>query len=243
MIAATTWSGWKIPDMGGISMSSHADRSGQPERRWSIRSPQAFVAGLTLVLLCVFALWLTSGLPQGTLRAMGPAMLPRWLAVGIGLCGLALIVASFARPGDGLERWSLRGPLFVLLAILAFAVTIRPFSIGPIAIPGLGLAVAGPLAIIIGGYATDEARPRELLILALTLTAFCMLLFGDLLNLPIPLFPQSLAGLFPDGWSQKAILRVTATILALVGVALLPVGRDRSRKDGATDVAGHSGGI
>ena len=63
--------------------------------------------------------------------------------------------------------------------------------------PGLGLAFAGPLAILIGGYATPEARLRELVILALGLTPFCMLLFGDLLNLPIPIFPAALADSFP----------------------------------------------
>ncbi len=93
--------------------------------------------------------------------------------------------------------------------------TIRPFSFGSLSIPGLGLVAAGPLAIIIGGYATPEVRLRDLVILALSLTPFCMLLFGDLLNLPIPIFPQSLASLFPADWSQKAILRATAA--AMVG--------------------------
>jgi hypothetical protein len=224
-------------------MSSHNDRSGQPERRGPIRAPQAFVAGLTLIVLCALALWLTSGLSQGTLRAMGPAMLPRWLAIGIGLCGIALIVGAILRPGEGLERWSLRGPFFVILAILAFAVTIRPFSAGSIAMPGLGLVVAGPLAIMISGYATDEVRLKDLVVLALTLTAFCMLLFGDFLNLPIPLFPQSLTGLFPADWSQKAILRATAAILAFAGAALLLVGRGGRKGDDKIDVARHSGRI
>ena len=72
------------------------------------------------------ALWLTSDLDQGTLNAMGPAMLPRWLAVAVGLSGLALVAFAFAKPGDALERWSLRGPVFVIGAILAFALTNEP---------------------------------------------------------------------------------------------------------------------
>ena len=102
---------------------------------------------------------------------MGPAMLPRWLAIGVGLSGLALLAFAFIKEGDALERWSLRGPVFVIGAILAFALTIRPFSFGAgLATPGLGLLFAGPLAIIIGGYATPEARLRDLVILALSLT-------------------------------------------------------------------------
>jgi hypothetical protein len=199
------------------------------------------MGGLLLLALAALALYLTRDLDQGTLNAMGPAMLPRWLAFAVGLSGLALVAFAFAKPGDALERWSLRGPVFVIGAILAFAVTIRPFSFGGLATPGLGLLVAGPLAIILGGYATPEARLRDLVILALSLTPFCMVLFGDLLNLPIPVFPQALTGLFPADWSQKAVLRATAAIMAAVAVLLLLVSRGSRRRQ--IDVADHSGRI
>jgi hypothetical protein len=199
------------------------------------------MGGLLLIGLSALALWLTTDLDQGTLNAMGPAMLPRWLAIAVGLSGLALVVFAFLKDGDALERWSLRGPVFVIGAILAFAVTIRPFSFGGLATPGLGLLVSGPLAIILGGYATPEARLRDLVILALSLTPFCMVLFGDLLNLPIPVFPQALTGLFPADWSQKAVLRATAAIM--VGAAVLVFGLTRGRRRGPIDVADHSGRI
>jgi hypothetical protein len=197
--------------------------------------------GLLLIALAALALWLTRDLDQGTLNAMGPAMLPRWLAIGVGLSGLALLAAAFLKDGDRLERWSLRGPVFVIGAILAFAVTIRGYSFGSLVVPGLGLLVSGPLAIIIGGFATPEARLRDLVILALSLTPFCMVLFGDLLNLPIPVFPQALTGLFPADWSQKAVLRATAAIMA--AAAILVFFTTRSRRQASVDVADHSGRI
>src|SRR3712207_3068334 len=193
-------------------MSEVMSGDGRPVRPGPVRSPQSLMGGLLLIGLSALALWLTTDLEQGTLNAMGPAMLPRCLAIAVGLSGLALVVFAFLKDGDALERWSLRGPVFVIGAILAFAVTIRPFSFGGLATPGLGLLVSGPLAIILGGYATPEARLRDLVILALSLTPFCMVLFGDLLNLPIPVFPQALTGLFPSDWSQKAVLRATAEI-------------------------------
>ena len=206
-----------------------------------VRAPQSLIGGLLLIALAALALYLTRDLDQGTLNAMGPAMLPRWLAIAVGLSGLALVAFAFAKRGDALERWSLRGPVFVIGAILAFALTIRPFSLGGLATPGLGLLVAGPLAIILGGYATPEVRLRDLVILALSLTPFCMVLFGDLLNLPIPVFPQALTGLFPADWSQKAVLRATAAIMATVAVLLLLVSRGSRRRQ--IDVADHSGRI
>ena len=213
----------------------------RPARAGPVRSPQGLVAGLTLVALASLALWLTRDLDQGTLNAMGPAMLPRWLAIAVGLSGLALLAFAFIKQGDALERWSLRGPVFVIGAILAFAVTIRPFSFGPVAIPGLGMLFASPLAIIIGGHATPEARLRDLVILSLSLTPFCMVLFGDLLNLPIPVFPQALTGLFPPDWSQKAVLRATAAIM--VAAAVIMFLTTRNRRQAAVDVADHSGRI
>jgi len=210
-----------------------------PRRRGPVRSPQSLAGGIFLVALSGLALWLGRDLTQGTLSSMGPGMLPDWLAYGVGLCGIALLVFAFIEEGEALERWSLRGPLLVMAAILAFAVTIRPFSFGPVSIPGLGLVVAGPLAIIIGGFASPEARLRELVILSLSLTPFCMVLFGDLLNLPIPVFPQALTGLFPADWSQKEVLRATAAILAVAAVVVFVATRGRGRT-ARIDVADHS---
>ena len=205
-----------------------------------VRGQQSFVAGLTLLALSAFALWLTSDLPQGTLRAMGPAMLPRWLAIGVGLCGAALVVYGLIRRGDPLESFTFRGPLVVIVAILAFGVAIRGAAYAGLSIPGLGLVVAGPLAIFIGGGATPEVRWRELLILALALTAFCMILFGDLLNLPIPLYPQWFSDLYPAGWSNDTRLRTTAGILIGLSLVIWIAGRSRARPHEPVDVADHS---
>jgi hypothetical protein len=207
-----------------------------------IRAPQNFFAGLALIGIAAFAIWATSELSQGTLRAMGPAMLPRWLAIGVGLCGLGLAVLSLFSDGDPLrtsdyaavvtfavvlsiaaiaarvvnamfyggtqgvnvffymviilfygtillmfistfksrgwlESRGLRGPFFIVAGILSFAITIRLF----------GLVVAGPLAMVIGGYATPEVREKEIIIFAAIMTAFCVGLFRYVLNLPIPI--------------------------------------------------------
>ena len=149
---------------------------------------------------------------------------------------------AFIKEGDALERWSLRGPVFVIVAILAFALTIRPFSLRrPLTIPGLGLLVAGPLAIIIGGYATPEARLRDLVILALSLTPFCMVLFGDLLNLPIPVFPQA-SPVFSrlTGRRRPSCGPPLASWLSRPSSIFLT---DAGRRPAAIDVADHSGRI
>jgi hypothetical protein len=191
--------------------------------RLRARNPVNLAGGLLLVALGGLAFWLARDLDPGTPREMGPGMMPRWLAVGVALCGLALLISAFLVPRavneEGEQTLPLRGPFFVVAAILVFAATIRPLSIGDVILPGLGLAASGPLSLLIAGYATPEARLRDLLALSFGLTAFCMALFGDLLNQQIPIMPRALADMFPPGWSEKAILRATTALLAAVAVA------------------------
>lgn len=144
-----------------------------------IRHPQDAAAGLFLVALAVVAIWQTSDLSIGTLRQLGPGMLPRTLAYAVGFCGVIVLINAFLRAGAGLERWSLRGPLFVLGAVIVFGLTVRP----------LGLAVAGPLVVIIGGFASHETKLVESVIFGVTITGFCLFLFKFVLSLPIPVAP------------------------------------------------------
>lgn len=140
------------------------------------RSPREFTAGVALSALAAFALWAGAGLDGGTLRNMGPGMLPRSISVALLACGLVIAGFGLLRRGPGLGGWPLRAPLFVTLAVIAFALTIR----------SLGLAVAGPLVVLIGGAASPESRPRELLLFAVIMTALCIGLFRYALSLPIP---------------------------------------------------------
>ncbi len=207
--------------------------------RGFVRGPQSFVAGLGLIGLALFAIWAGDDLARGTLGAIGPGLMPFWLAIGVALCGAALCVAGLLREGAPLQSMPLRGPVVVLLAIGLFAVTIRPFAFGAFTTPGLGLVVAGPLAVLVAGYASHEARLSELLILGLLLTAGCMLLFGDLLNLPIPMLPNALIQALSGALPSRTLLRIAAGILALAGLGLLLLNR-RSAKREPIDVAQHS---
>jgi putative tricarboxylic transport membrane protein len=144
--------------------------------RATIRSPSDLLAGASLVAVAAFSLWAGRGLDSGTLRMMGPGMVPRAVAVAVGGVGLLLVLMSLLKDGPSLGRWPLRGPIVITLSVVAFALTIRT----------VGLAVAGPLVVIVGGAASPESRPRELVIFGLVMTALCIGLFRYLLSLPIP---------------------------------------------------------
>jgi putative tricarboxylic transport membrane protein len=154
-----------------------------------IRSQQDLAAGLFMILLGAGAFLFAWELSIGTLRQIGPGMLPKTFAVICMALGAMLVLSSLRYNGDKLEGWSWRGVFFVLGGAIAFGLAIRGFDIGPISMPPLGLAVAGPLVIVISGIAADDMKWKELIIFAAAMSLGCALLFKYALGLPIPLAP------------------------------------------------------
>jgi putative tricarboxylic transport membrane protein len=155
------------------------DSAPPPRRLQSLLRRQDFVGGLIIIGTAAVALWQGSDLPIGSFGSMGPGMLPLGLALLLGLLGALLAVDALLERSPPLERWSLRGMVFILAAIVAFGLTVRP----------LGLLVAGPVAIVISAFASSEVRWVETLLFGALMTAFCTGLFKLALGLPIPLAP------------------------------------------------------
>jgi putative tricarboxylic transport membrane protein len=140
---------------------------------------QDFMAGLAIIAVAALAFWLARDLPAGNGGGMGPGTLPKGLAVLFALLGLALLLNSLFEKGERLARWSIRGPLLILGALVVFGLAVRP----------LGLAIAGPLAIAVAALSSDEVRWKETLVFGVLMTVFCIGLFKFALGLPIPLAP------------------------------------------------------
>lgn len=140
---------------------------------------QDFCGGVIVCAVGIAAYWLSYDLAIGTLGGMGPGMLPKAMSLLLGALGLLLIVTSFFENGARVPKLSLRGPVFVFGALIAFGLAVRP----------LGLVAAGPLAIVISAFASDEVRWSETVVSGTLTTLFCILLFKFALGLPIPLAP------------------------------------------------------
>ncbi|MEZ5648027.1 MAG: tripartite tricarboxylate transporter TctB family protein [Alphaproteobacteria bacterium] len=143
------------------------------------RLSKNFTAGLFLLAIAAIAFWQAGDLSAGSFSQIGPGMLPRILAALTGLSGAILIASTYRQKQESLERWSLQALIFILGAVVAFGLAVRP----------LGLIVAGPLALSIAIGASSERRLIEILIFGLVMTGFCVLLFKILLGLPIPVAP------------------------------------------------------
>ncbi len=138
---------------------------------------QDVAAGIFLMLVGGFFVWQSNDLPMGTLRAVGPGMLPRAVALMLVAGGALLSLMGFLnRNGERMPLMTFRGPFFIIAGILLFAVLIR----------SVGLVAAGPASMIVASYASKDTRIVETAIFSVVMTAVCIFLFKYMLNLPIP---------------------------------------------------------
>src|SRR5438309_160225 len=175
--------GDKSPMLGESSMSdtpsAGAGKSITP--KW-IRGLQDFVGGLALMAIAAFALWASSDLQGMHGFSFGAGTAPRMFAVLLLGLGAAVALVGFLVEGQHLATYHWRGPLFVSLSILAFALMIRP----------LGLVVSAFLTFLISALGTPETKWKETIIVGICLTAFCSFLFPYGLGLPMQLWPRFL---------------------------------------------------
>lgn len=127
--------------------------------RYNIRAP-------ALLVTAVFFLGFGQGAAMKAVAAIAAAL------------GILIAVIGMLRP----DNQYMRGPLFIVVGILFFALTIRQF----------GLVFATYFSIVIAAFGTNEVRWFEALVWAGFLTLFCVLLFPIALNLPLPLWPVNL---------------------------------------------------
>ncbi|MDA9404665.1 tripartite tricarboxylate transporter TctB family protein [Bradyrhizobium sp. CCBAU 45389] len=148
----------------------------------TIRSAQDYVGGVILMAVALFALWASSDLQGMRGFSFGAGTAPRMfggllvaLSAGIALTGLLA-------DGPSMAHYSWRGPLFVMVAILFFALAIRP----------LGLVVTAFASFMIAATGSHETRWLEAAIVGACLTLGCAILFPYVLGLPMPMFPRFL---------------------------------------------------
>ena len=145
-----------------------------------VHGPRDFYGGTVLVLMATLALVASAELPGQRGFAFGPGTAPRLFSFVLAALGAAVAIGGVFAEGPPIEKYKIRGPVLVIVAILSFAAMIRP----------LGLVPATFLAFIISILGSTEMRWLESLIAAAAMTLFCVLLFVYLLNLPFQLWPR-----------------------------------------------------
>jgi hypothetical protein len=184
-----------------------------------VKSPLDVAGGLFLLALVLIGFAGGFNLPTGTLSGIGSGLLPKAVAALVAAFGVLLVVQGLLFEGDSLEKWHLRGPVFVLGGVVLFAMVIRGSTLNfggvlgvpllaSVHVPALGLIVAGPLAVIVSSLAEKSTRLLEIVVFAIVMTLLSGVLFKEMLNLPIPFDP---AGLVPE-WINAAYAGIKSAI-------------------------------
>ncbi|MBV9557222.1 MAG: tripartite tricarboxylate transporter TctB family protein [Pseudolabrys sp.] len=145
-----------------------------------IRAPRDFFGGLIMMALAALALWATRDLSGMHGFAFGPGTAPRLFAWLLMAAAAGVTVTGLLVDGPEIEPYAFRGPIFVVVGILAFAAMIRP----------LGMVAASYATFIIAIMGSREMRWIESVVGAAVMTAFCVGLFVYALQLPFQLWPS-----------------------------------------------------
>src|SRR4029078_10949922 len=157
--------------------------------RFKVRGPRDFYGGLALIALAILAIWASGELPGTHGFAFGPATAPRLFAALLAIVGALVALSGMLFDGPPLDSYAIRGPAWVILAILAFSCMIRGVHLGLVTVPPLVLIPSTFAAFMISICGSSEMRWVESLIAAAAMTAFCVGLFVYLLHLPFQLWP------------------------------------------------------
>jgi Tripartite tricarboxylate transporter TctB family len=145
-----------------------------------MRAPQDYFGGIVLMAIALFALWASSDLQGMRGFSFGAGTAPRMFGVLLLLLGIAIAAVGFLIDGPKLATYHWRGPLFVSLGILSFAVAIRP----------MGVIFSALASFLISAIGSPETKWTEAIIVGICLTAFCSLLFPYALGLPLQMLPK-----------------------------------------------------
>jgi putative tricarboxylic transport membrane protein len=153
-----------------------------------------YYGGLALLALALLAFWAGTDLPGMRGFSFGAGTAPRLFAGALAVVAAVITVQGLLTEAPPVGGYAVRGPLFITLAVIAFAFLIRDHAFQwngeVVRIPAMGLVIASFATFVISAVASKESRPIEALITAAGLTVFCWVLFVWLLGLPFQLWPR-----------------------------------------------------
>ena len=142
-----------------------------------LRNNRDLIAGLLFIVLGALAAVLARDYPFGTTMRMGPGYFPTLLG-GILLVFGATILLRGIRSGETVKgEWGVRPLAWITLSIVLFGFLLDRVGMVPATVVTLFAAAA----------AGREFRLKEVLLLAIVMTAFSVAVFSYGLKLPYPL--------------------------------------------------------
>ena len=145
--------------------------------KFDLRTNRDFLAGLLFIVLGGLAVALARDYPIGSTMRMGPGYFPTVLGGILLLFGVYVLLRG-VRSGDKVKgEWGYRPLALIALSIVLFGFLLDRVGMVPAIVATLFVAAA----------AGREFRVKEVLLLAVVMTAFSVAVFSYGLKLPYPL--------------------------------------------------------
>jgi Tripartite tricarboxylate transporter TctB family len=142
-----------------------------------LRTNRDWIAGLLFIVLGGLAVILARDYPLGTTMRMGPGYFPTVLGGVLVLFGATILLRGI-RSGDKVKgEWGWRPLAWITLSIVLFGYLLDR----------AGLVSATVVTLFVAAAAGREFRFKEVLVLAIVMTAFSVAVFSYGLKLPYPL--------------------------------------------------------
>ena len=145
-----------------------------------LQRPRDVVGGVVIMAIGTGFLLVGQELDFGTSFRMGPGYFPTILSIILILMGAALALLALRQPAEehGFGGIPWRGVVLVIGGTIFFGFALRSLGFIPVLF----------LLVFATAWASNYARWRTVLPLALGMTLFCWLVFIRGLGLPLPLF-------------------------------------------------------
>jgi len=141
------------------------------------RNPKDFWPGFIYMAFGISALIIARDYKMGTALKMGPAYFPAIVSALLVLVGIISVVRSFVKEGSPIGSFTVKGLFIIAASTLVFGFILR----------GAGLIIALPVFVISSFYASRWFNWRHSIMLAVGVSAFCIIVFLKGLGIPIPL--------------------------------------------------------
>jgi hypothetical protein len=149
--------------------------------RIKIRSAKDFFAGLMFVAFGGGGLAMAQAYPFGSAARMGPGYFPVLICSLLAILGLFVVARGLTADGRKLAGFHGNPLLLVLAGIVLFGFGLESW----------GLTASIFLLVVLSSLGGHEFRTREVLLLAVLLTAGSLAVFIVGLGLQIPIWPYS----------------------------------------------------
>src|SRR5688500_2668085 len=134
-----------------------------------IRNQRSFAAGALFLIVAVFYFFMSFKYATGTPARMGPGFFPRMVSIIFGLIAAGILLSGITHKAkiEKLERWDLKGLLWIAGSVALFGLLL----------PTFGLVIALSILIVIASLASPEFGWRGALINTVVLVVFCVGVF------------------------------------------------------------------